>query len=253
MTTGQRANAGAFFGAGTLLLVSGLGLLATWLRVLARAGHASFLTVSGLGVRGCARRRGRSLATATLLACGCFVICAIGVFRLDATRDASRRDAGTGGFALLGETTLPVAQDLNTKAGLEAFGLEPKDLSGVHVVPFRVRQGDEASCLNLNRAQQPRLLGVNPSSLAGRFTFTAAAKGYDARRGWEVLRPPEQGSAGIEPEVIPAVGDENAIEWALGKGLGDTLDYRDEQGRRFKVKLVGALRQLDPAGQPDYR
>jgi ABC-type antimicrobial peptide transport system permease subunit len=271
LLAGQRANAGAFFGAGALLLVSGLGFLAAWLRALARPGRAARLTVSSLGVRSCARRRGRSLATAALLASGCFVIAAIGVFRLDANRDATRRDSGTGGFALLGESTLPVAQDLNTRAGLEAFGLAAQDLAGAHVVPFRLREGDEASCLNLNRAQQPRLLGVNPDLLAGRFTFAATANGNDRRMGWELLvrsegrrpeveirnpkseirnpksearspqREAERGGAGVATGEVPAIGDANSIEWALGKKLGEALGYRDEQGRLFQVKLVGAV------------
>jgi ABC-type antimicrobial peptide transport system permease subunit len=247
LAAGQQANAGAFFGAGTLLLVSGLAFLAAWLRSLARPGRAARLTVSGLGVRSCARRRGRSLATAALLASGCFVIAAIGVFRLDANRDSSRRDSGTGGFALLGESTLPVAQDLNTKAGLEAFGLAAQDLAGARVVPFRLREGDEASCLNLNRAQQPRLLGVNPDLLAGRFTFAAVAKGSKWTLGWELLDQAKAnvplgplGPLGPQPE-IPAIGDANSIEWALGKELGETIGYRDEQGRTFQAKLVGAV------------
>jgi ABC-type antimicrobial peptide transport system permease subunit len=238
---GQRANAGAFFGAGALLLVSGLAFMAAWLGALARPRRAQGLTVLSMGVHNCARRRGRSLATAALLASGCFVIAAIGVFRLDANRDAGRRDSGTGGFALLGESTLPVAQDLNTTAGIEAFGLGPQDLAGARFVPFRLHEGDEASCLNLNRAQQPRLLGVNPALLAGRFTFAAAAKGRDRRLGWNLLSQPySPAQIGSEPE-IPAIGDANSIEWALGKQLGDTIEYRDEQGRRFKVKLVGAV------------
>jgi len=254
---GQQANAGAFFGAGTLLLISGLAFLAAWLRALARPRRAARLTISALGVRNCARRRGRSLATAALLASGCFVIAAIGVFRLDANRDATRRDSGTGGFALLGESTLPVTQDLNTQAGLEAFGLGTQDLAGARFVPFRVHEGDEASCLNLNRAQQPRLLGVNPALLAGRFTFAALAKGSNRKLGWELLvlstvHSPQsivhgpQSEAGryggeVETGEVPAIGDANSIEWALGKKLGETIDYRDEQGRMFKVKLVGAV------------
>jgi ABC-type antimicrobial peptide transport system permease subunit len=244
LMAGQRANAGAFFGAGALLLASGLAFLAAWLGTLARPGRAARLTVLSLGVRSCARRRGRSLATVALLASGCFVVAAIGVFRLDANRDAARRDSGTGGFALLGQSTLPVAQDLNTKAGLEAFGLEPQDLAGARFVPFRLHEGDEASCLNLNRPQQPRLLGVNPALLAGRFTFAAVAKGNDRRTGWNLLNQSQPGrpisQIGPQPE-IPAIGDANSIEWALGKQLGETIDYRDEQGRTFKVKLVGAV------------
>src|SRR5439155_17762058 len=111
------------------------------------------------------RRKRRSLATLALLACGCFVIVAISAFRLDANRDASRRTSGTGGFALIGQSSLPVTQDLNSKSGQEFFGLNPDELAEVNFVPMRIRDGDEASCLNLNRAQKPRLLGVRPELL----------------------------------------------------------------------------------------
>jgi hypothetical protein len=170
-----------------------------------------------------------------LLACGCFLIASIGAFRLDAGREAWQRSSGTGGFALIGESTLPVAQDLNSTSGRENFGFGPKDLAGVDVVELKVREGDEASCLNLNRAQKPRLLGVKPERLAGRFTFAQVAKGLDRRQGWELLK------AKVQADEVPAIGDANSIEWALGKEVGDTLEYTDERGRPFKLRLVGAV------------
>src|SRR5207247_4527523 len=121
------------------------------------------------GVQTCALS---DLATISLLACGSFLIASIGVFRLDAVKDAERRASGSGGFALIGESTLPIVQDLNSRAGREFFGLDDSALNGVSFVPFRVREGDEASCLNLNRAQRPRLLGVQPELLADREAFT---------------------------------------------------------------------------------
>ncbi len=261
---GESANPGAFFGAGALLLIAGLGWAAAWFGRLARAAGAARLTLGGLGVRGCARRRKRSLATVALLACGAFLIVAIGVFRLDANRDATQRTSGTGGFALIGDATMPVVQDLNARSGREFFGLSADDLAGVNVVPLRVRAGDEASCLNLNRAQKPRLLGVKPELLAGRFTFADAAKGLDRRNGWELLRSSSRrkealtdgsqmanGKSQMDQRLltsvatgvdeVPAIGDANSIQWALGKKVGDTLDYVDEQGRAFKLRLVGAV------------
>jgi ABC-type antimicrobial peptide transport system permease subunit len=261
---GEAANAGAFFGAGALLLIAGLGWAAAWFGRLAREGGAARLTLGGLGVRGCARRRKRSLATVALLACGAFLIVAIGVFRLDANRDATQHTSGTGGFALIGEATMPVVQDLNTRLGRDFFGLGADELAGVNVVPLRVRAGDEASCLNLNRAQKPRLLGVKPELLAGRFTFANVAKGLDRRSGWELLRssrrrkealanesaianrqsPIDQRlltSAATGMDEILAIGDANSIQWALGKKVGDTVDYVDEQGRAFRLRLVGAV------------
>ena len=237
------AGAGAFFGAGSLCLIAGLAFAAAWLRGLSRANRLGTLTLGGLGIRHCARRLNRSLATVALLACGAFLITSIGVFRIGAMRDASDRRSGTGGFALIGQLTIPVAQDLNTVAGRDALGLDAAVFAGVGAVQFRVHDGDEASCLNLNRAQRPRLLGVQPEALSGRFTFEGAAKGLDWRQGWDLLKLSVGGgvaaAAGDEP--IPAIGDANTLEWALGKSLGDTLDYTDELGRPFKVRLAGAV------------
>jgi ABC-type antimicrobial peptide transport system permease subunit len=250
---GESANPGVFFGAGALLLVAGLAGAAAWFGRLAREAGATRLTLSGLGMRGCARRRKRSLATVALLACGSFLIVAIGVFRLDADRDATKRDSGTGGFALIGESTMPVVQDLNTRSGREFFGLGADELAGANVVPFRVRAGDEASCLNLNRAQKPRLLGVKPELLAGRFTFANVAKGLDRRDRWELLQSSSRQQSALTDnsalhtphsalaDEVPAIGDANSIQWALGKKVGDTIDYVDEQGRAFKLRLVGAV------------
>jgi ABC-type lipoprotein release transport system permease subunit len=237
----QTADAEAFFEAGSLLLIAGLAAAWAWLAALAQRARGARLSFSGLGVRGCARRRKRSLATIALLACGSFVIVSIGAFRLDANRDASKPSSGTGGFMLIGEATLPVVQDLNSQSGREFFGLNPRDLAGVSVVPFRVQDGDEASCLNLNRAQKPRLLGIKPDALTGRFTFTEVAKGLHIQRGWELLRRAQGGSSSLQADEVPAIGDANSIQWALGKSVGEALEYTDEQGRTFKLRLVGAV------------
>lgn len=233
---GEQANAGAFFGAGSLLLVAGLAGVAAWL-------HPSTIrrqqkpTLANLGLRAGGRRRKRSLAAVALLACGAFLIGAIGAFRLDATQDAVKPESGTGGFALIGASTMPVIHDLNSREGQEFYGLNAADLEGVRIIPLRVRQGDDASCLNLNRAQQPRLLGVQPEALAGRFTFARLAKGIDSAAPWLVLNQFQE----ADPDEIPAIGDANSIQWAMGKKVGDTLDYIDERGRLFRVRIVGAV------------
>jgi ABC-type antimicrobial peptide transport system permease subunit len=230
-----------FFEAGSLLLIAGLAWATYWLSTLQRNANPFELTLAGLGVRGCARRRRRSIATIALLASGCFVILSIGVFRLDANQDALKRSSGTGGFALIGQATLPIVPDLNSEAGRQFFGLSEPEFNGVSIIPFRVHNGDEASCLNLNHAQRPRLLGVRPDQLAGRFTFAEVAKGFDSRQGWDLLAASSRGAAKLGPDEVPAIGDANSIQWALGKSVGDTLDYTDERGRNFKLRLVGAV------------
>ena len=235
---------GVFFGAGALLLVAGLAAASAWLRSL-ESHKAVTVTLAALSIRSCARRRHRSLAVAAMLACGCFLVVAIGVFRLDAGRETFKRSSGTGGFALIGQSNMPVLRDLNTTDGIEFYGLDARQLNGVSFVPLRVKDGDEASCLNLTRAQLPRLLGVNPDLLQqrGAFTFAKMPKKAPRTIGWSLLRAevarqfmPELGA-----DEIPAIGDAASIQWALGKKIGDTIEYTDEQGRKFKLRLVGAV------------
>ncbi|MBI3416532.1 MAG: FtsX-like permease family protein [Verrucomicrobia bacterium] len=239
-TTGRRRDAEAsemFFSAGSLLLIAGLALCAALLAAPQTGRAAAKLSVVGLGVRNATRRRKRSLATIALLACGSFLVVAVGAFRLDPNQGAQKRASGTGGFALFAESSLPVFQDLNTKAGRDFYGLDAQALADAQVVPLRVRDGDDASCLNLNRAQTPRLLGVRPDSLQSRgaFMFAEVAKGQSRENGWNSL------AAKLEDGAVPALADEASILWALGKKVGDTLDYTDERGRAFKLRLVGAL------------
>lgn len=269
VAAGDTQNAGIFFGAGALVLIAGLSFVSAWLVKLGGAPvsdparydvklrHAGpeagvpFTTLA-LAVRGCARRRKRSLATVAMLACGSFLIVSIGVFRLDANRDATKRESGTGGFALIGETTLPVVQDLNAPAGRDFFALNETDLPGVNFVPFRVRAGDEASCLNLNRAQKPRLLGAKSEMLAGRFAFAKLVDGEMQQQPWAVLKPgkfyPKYGKP-LAADEVAAIGDANSIQWAMHKKVGDTIDYVDERGQPFKVRIVGAVANSILQGQ----
>ncbi len=230
------AQAPTFFGAGALLLISGLASASAWLSRMSSQAACDRLSLRRLAVRGCGRRHGRSLAAIALLACGTFMIVGPSAFRLDATDDTAP-GSGTGGFRLLGETAMPVVQDLNTPAGRDFFNLESNLMHGVAFVPLRVREGDEASCLNLSRAQRPRLLGVDPAQFAGRFTFVAPK----ASAGWELLRAPSETNSTSQVAPLPAIGDANAIQWAMGKKIGDLIDYADEQGRPFQVRIVGAV------------
>lgn len=245
---GEKA-AGAFFAAGGLLLTAGLALSLFALSKLARTSRTARLTLGGLGLRNSSRRRFRSLAVVALLACGSFLVVAVGANRRDSLSGTERRPSGTGGFAFFGESALPVFRDLNSAAGREAFALAAADLDGVRIVPLRVREGDDASCLNLNRAQRPRLLGVRPSELQSRgaFTFVKTIHGASAS-SWTLLNLPadDNRGPGSRPSqsgglTVPAIGDAATITWALGKSVGDVLPYVDERGRTFHLRIVGSI------------
>ncbi len=221
--------AGAFFGAGMLLLVSCLCVCHAWLGKLAAGGGASFASLGAMGWRGSARRRGRSLACIGLLACGVFLLIAVGAFRLDPNEGANERWGGTGGFAFFGQSDVPVLYDLNTQKGREELALDAKNLAADSIVQFRVRAGDDASCLNLNQTREPQLLGVNTKILDAKNAFTFV---NDA--DWESLNK-------TEGEAVPAIVDMNTGMWMLHVKVGDIIDYPDETGGTFKIRIVGFL------------
>ncbi|MCS6777778.1 MAG: FtsX-like permease family protein [Chloroherpetonaceae bacterium] len=236
----QDRPAGYFFGAGALLLVGGLGACRLLMTLLARQSAPDRLTLTSLGVRNTTRRVGRSLGVIALLACGSFLVIAVGANRHDPNEGAERRISGTGGFALYAETALPVFQDLNSEDGQEAFGLDPEDMVQAQVVALRLREGDDASCLNLNRAQTPRLLGVDPEQLRARGAFRIARElprepGDTTPLAWDRIRGLERDGS------IPVIGDQNTVQWSLGKKLGDVLLYTDERGAVRRLKIVGTL------------
>jgi putative ABC transport system permease protein len=110
-------------------------------------------------------------------------------------------------------------------------------LEDVEIVQLRVREGDDASCLNLNRAQMPQLLALQPHRLQerGSFTFVKTIEKGNGKKQWELLND------NLGENIVPAVGDYATVYWALGKSVGDEIDYTDEKGEKFRLRLVGML------------
>ncbi len=236
-TLRHTSQAAAFFAGGTLVLVGAFAGARWMLGRMNRRSHAPLRRIGQLALHGMARRPGRSLATVMMMATGVFLVIAIGANRHDVTRHADRRDSGTGGFALYAESTMPVLGDLNTTRGRQTYALGDEQFEGASVVNLRLREGDDASCFNLARAQRPRLLGVRPEALAkrGAFTFTRAIDEATLERGWKMLD-----DAGGN-DVVPAIGDEATVVWGLGLDVGDAIAYTDARGETFEVKIVGVI------------
>ena len=243
---GEGASPGAFFAAGSLLLLALIlksRLFISYMDI--KVGQVK-LTLQSLAIRNCGRRRGRSLAVIAMLACGSFIVIAVGANRHDPLKDVTKRSSGTGGFALIGETTIPVYHNLNRQADQKELGLSSEVMKNVEVVHFRVRDGDDASCFNMNRAQLPRILAVQPEELQSRgaFGFVDTIYDYKDKSGsdaggispWLLLDRNEQEG------VIPAIADQATIKWALGKDLGGEIGFIDDQGQTLRIRLVGALK-----------
>jgi putative ABC transport system permease protein len=226
-----------FFSAGALLLIGSMALANLALYRLGKKPNKERMSLFRIGVRGNARRRIRSLALIGLLASGLFIVFTVGANRQNAALDARDRASGTGGFALFGESAVPVLYDLNSVEGARFYGLDSLGDRNLQFVPFRVKPGDDASCLNLNRVSHPQLLGVAREELSRRraFSFVTLADEVDPENPWAALDGP------LPDGSIPAVADNTVIVWGLGKKVGDAITYQDEKGESFTVTLVAGL------------
>lgn len=226
-----------FFAAGTLLLLGGIALMNVVLFGLGSKVKNVRLSPWHLGLRNTSRKRLRSLTLIGLLASGLFIVFTVGANRINALKDAEKRESGTGGFAFYGESAIPVLYDLNSRKGRQFYSLEQTSTQDVSFVQLRVKEGDDASCLNLNAVANPRLIGVDPEELKkrGAFTFAESADPVDPQNPWSVL------DQTLPDGSVAAIADQSVIIWGLNKAVGDSLPYLDEKGETFQLKLVGGL------------
>ena len=214
------------------------------------------------------------------MAAASFLIVATSAFRLDPTGQMPQLDSGNGGFSLVAESDQPIFQNLNTSAGRQAIGFSAADdklLSTATVVSLRAGAGDDASCLNLYRPRQPRVLGL-PQRFIERDGFAWADKPAGAINPWQLLgdgpdfrvnkngtvpfnsllkkgtgsEPTSENAAkndGSEvpvpffPQPVPVILEKNTANYSLNLwgGLGETFEIKDGYGRPLRLKVAALL------------
>jgi putative ABC transport system permease protein len=215
-------DAGAFFGAGTLLLIG--AIFFEWARL--RGVNGMVASVVKLGVRNASYRPGRSVLVIALISSAVFLVVALDAFRRPPVA-ASDPHSGTGGFPFAAESELPIFWDLNTPVGRDNLNLSA--VKNAKFYAFRLRPGEDASCLNLYEPRTPRVLGASHAFVdLNRFSFTESVT--KSENPWLLLdAEPQDGT-------IPAIADANSITYVLHHKVGDVFDAGG-----VKVKLVAAL------------
>lgn len=157
-------------------------------------------TVLFWGLRIAGRRPGRQTAAFAMLLIGTFLTLAVNAFRINAADQARNLP-----FNLYAESSLPVQQPL-------AELLDPDRPADLRVAALRLRPGDHAGCLNLNRPQAPRILSLpadGPNPLAGLAEDPEELLGH---------------LAAAHPDgAIPALADKPTADWALHVKPGQTF------------------------------
>ncbi len=223
----------AFYLAGFALLAAGLAWLRASLATPAGTAAGAVLDARKLGALNVRARPSRSLTVTGLIATAVFMVLSVASFRKNVGDAWLRRDSGTGGFTLRIETTAPLnpARD-RTDGTFDLFTPFAADLGAV--LPLRAGAGDNVNCFNLNTTSQPQLLGVPARRLAELGAFRPKASGTVGVEGWNLLARRDDGA-------VPAFVDENTLLWALKRKVGDELEYADEAGRTFRVRIVGTI------------
>jgi len=226
---GQVLNPSTFFLAGGMLLISILLFSEVIFRNMS-GRKSQEINIPSLRNRNLAFNRTRSMTIIILLALGTYLVISTGANKKSTSSLSGQKTSGTGGFLFYAESTVPLLSDLNNETNRLAQGL----MEQFSLIQFRVNEGDDASCLNLNRISNPRIIATEPESLDGRFTFASSTEYTETESPWNSLD--------LEiPGLVPAIADQTVIQWGLGKKVGDTLEYTNEMGEPLKLLLVGGL------------
>ncbi|MCA1615970.1 MAG: ABC transporter permease [Acidobacteria bacterium] len=226
------------------MLVAALAAQSVWLRRGRRRtiSGRGWWPLARLGFRGAAHRPARSVLCIALVASAAFIIVAVEAFRQEGGGVSADRKSGGGGYALMAETLLPLTHDPNAAEGREALGLGagegPDGLAGVFVARFRVRPGDDASCLNLYQPQNPKLLGAGADFIRqNRFSFQDSHAAGDAEREnpWLLLERDAGDGA------IPVAADAKSLAYVLHKKVGDEIVVKGAGGEPVRLRIVAAL------------
>ena len=232
-----------FFGAGTALLVAFICYQAARLRKdkkRAIEGNG-WWSVSRLGFRNVTHRPGRSVLCIALIASATFIIVAVDAFRRDSAEASTDRKSGTGGFPLLAESVVPLVPDPGTDEGRETLNLfadQNSVLEGVSFTRFRLRPGDDASCLNLYQPHNPRILAPAAGFVeSNRFAFqdSLAEAAEEKENPWLLLDKQDASGA------IPVIADANSMTYVLHKKLGDEIEIMTGVATPVRLRLVAAL------------
>lgn len=217
----------AFFVVGIVSLTSAMLQLSAWLAGDRRtAVRGSGLGgASRLGFRNAARHRSRSVLSTGLIASATFVIVAVAAGQRNPAVETPDFNSGNGGFSLVAESTAPILDSLQTSEGRikldispEADSADARLLNEMQAYSFRVRPGENASCLNLYQTTLPTILGV-PDELLERGGF----RFVDQRKAdyWKLLTTPRDDGR------IPVLGDMNTLMFSLHKSPGASIPVPD--------------------------
>jgi hypothetical protein len=173
-----------------------------------------------------------------LIAFATFVIVSVGAFRRAAPDDPRDVNSGTGGYSLFAESVVPLLFDPGTAAGRSELGLATPGLEDTAIMRFRLRPGEDGSCLNLYKPSSPRVIApASPFVDAGGFRFAASMAETDEERRnpWRLL------DRKFPDGAVPVIGDANSLQYVMHVGVGGDMLIPGPGGQPVAFRVVAAL------------
>ena len=166
----------------------------------------------------------------TLIASAAFIIVAVDAFR----RSGSTVRIGVRAAAVFHFLRNPCCRSFtiaNTPEGREALNIPA---NGTQFVNFRVRPGDDTSCLNLYQPRNPKIIAPPTSFIDdNRFTFQSTLDANE-KNPWLLL------NREFPDGAIPVITDANSLTYVLHLKIGEDLVV-DHSPQPLRLRIVGAL------------
>ena len=222
------------------LLVSSLLALSAWLRAARTrsiAGRGTW-AVARLGFRSTAFRPSRTVLSAALIASAAFIIVSVDAFRREGGELTTDPKSGTGGYTLFAESELPLLHNPNDASGREALESRRPTLRRHRFTRFRVRAGEDASCLNLYRPTNPTIIAPEPGlhrrAIVSPSHHRMAATDGERANPWLLLR------GQFDDGAVPVVADATSLQYVLHVAVGDTFSI--DTGGDVRSSCVSSAR-----------
>ena len=222
---GQMPAEAGFFGAGFCLLTGGTLYCRLWLE---SPRLQPVQSIPDLALASAAQQPARSFLTILLIALAVFLLVALEAFRQAPGHFDAGKQSSTGGFPLLAESQWPIYQNLASKDGRGTLNISEDAVRGLDVAAFRVRPGEDVSCLNLYQPTRPKIVGV-PAAFRAQDRFRVAPS-----NAWSLLGSP------LPNGLVPALVDLNTMMYVLHKQVGDTIEI-PHGVEPIRLRIVGTL------------
>jgi len=234
LSNSENMNPSLYLISGALFLFGCVSFVVIYLNKYS-SKQSKFSRLNHLAILNTRRNLSRNMSIIIMLSLGIFIVVITGANRKTFVGDNEINSSGTGGYKLWIETSVPIPITGDSTEIYKTFGIQNQ--KNIEISQVFSKDGDDASCLNLNKIINPKILGVSNENLDKRksFSFDNLSELIDKENPWQSL------NQSLGKNIIPAFADQTVIDWGIMRKIGDTLVYKNELGENLYLVICGGL------------